>query len=269
MYKKDIKLMAFVASAIFWGSGALANDVYIEQAGGGSTFNITQTGGSGNRVGTSGTPSTFSGNTQAIDIIQQGGSNNTADLTVDGGSTTIDYTATGNTNSLLVEIDGGTGNTFTITKAGDSNRVTVCGANDVGSAANNAVACSSGVTVNDTVNTIAITGDSNSVNLALASPDATNTINIGQTTASDGNVVNITQTGVGLKTNTLTIDGDTNTVNVTQSGLATQVNTISIASSSNSVTLNQSGGTAQQTHNVNLTIGNGNSNTVSIIQTLP
>lgn len=261
--------MAFIFSAIFWGSGAHANDVYIEQAGSGSTFNITQTGGSGNRVGTSGSPTTFSGNTQTVDITQQGGSNNTADLTVDGGSTIIDYVATGNTNDLQVEIDGGTGNEFTIAKTGDNNRVTICGANDAGVAANNAVACSGGVTVNDTVNTIAITGDSNSVNLALASPNATNTVSIGQTVASDGNAVNITQTGVGSKTNTITIDGDTNTVNVAQSGLATQVNTIGISTSGNTVNLTQSGGTALQTHNVNLTIGTGGNNTVNITQTLP
>lgn len=269
MYKKDIKLMAFAASAVFLASLSQANDVYIEQAGGGSTFNITQTGGSGNRVGTSGTPSTFTGSTQTVDITQQGGSNNTADLTVDGGTTTIDYTASGNTNDLQLEIDGGTGNEFTITKTGDGNRVTVCGSNDASTALANAVACTGGVTVNDTTNTVAITGDSNSVNLALASPNATNTINIGQTVTSTGNVVNVTQTGVGGKTNTMNINGDTNTVNVTQSGLATQTNTIAISSDSNNVTINQSGGTALQTHNVNLTIDTGNSNTVSITQTLP
>lgn len=208
--------MAFVMSAMFWGSGAFANDVYIEQAGDTSEFNITQTG-SGNRVGTSSTPSTFSGNGQTIDIVQSG-STNTADLTVDGGSTTINYSATGDSNTLIVEIDGGTGNTFNIVKEGDSNRVTVCGTNNAGSAAGNAVACSAGVQVNDTTNTINIAGGSNSVNLALASPNATNTINIGQTTSSDSNIVNITQTGA-LATHNVnaTINGSTNTLNITQS----------------------------------------------------
>lgn len=216
MYKKDIKLMAFVMSAMFWGSGVLAADVYIEQAGDSSTFNITQTG-AGNRVGTSSTTSVFTGNSQTIDITQTG-STNTADLTINGGSTTIDYTAIGDTNDLQMEIDGGTGNTFTITKTGDSNRVTVCGTNNVGTAANNAVACSAGMTVNDTTNTIAITGDSNSVNLALASPNATNVINIGQTTSSSNNVVNLTQTGA-LATHNVnaTINGNTNTLNIVQS----------------------------------------------------
>lgn len=214
MFKKDIKLMAFVLSAMFWGSGQAA-DVYIEQAGDSSTYNITQAG-AGNRVGTSSATSIFTGNSQTIDITQTG-ANNTADLTVNGGSTTIDYTATGDGNDLQVEIDGGTGNTFTIAKTGDTNRVTVCGANNVGVAANNAVACSSGVTVNDTTNTINITGDSNSVNLALASPNAVNVVSIGQTSASNNNAVNITQTGATASHNTnTTINGSTNIVNITQ-----------------------------------------------------
>lgn len=218
MFNKNIKLMAFIASALFWGSG-FAADVYIEQAGDTSTFNITQAG-AGNRVGTSGAVSVFTGNSQTIDITQTG-ANNTADLTVNGGSTTIDYAATGGSNDLQVEIDGGTGNTFNIVKEGDSNRVTVCGTNNAfgqGAAAGNAVGCSTGVAVNDTTNTINIAGDSNSVNLALASPNATNVINIGQTTASDSNIVNVTQTGA-LATHNVnaTINGNTNTLNITQS----------------------------------------------------
>lgn len=207
--------MAFVMSAMFWGSGALANDVYIEQAGDTSTFNITQTG-TGNRVGTSSTTTKFTGNTQTVDVVQQG-STNTADLDINGGQTTINYSAIGDSNDLQMEINGGTGNTFNIAKEGDSNRVTVCGANDVGTAANNAVACTAGVAVNDTTNTINIKGDSNSVNLALASPNATNTVNIGQTTSSSGNAVNITQTGaLATHSTNVTINGATNTLNITQ-----------------------------------------------------
>lgn len=208
-------------SAMFWGSGAFANDVYIEQAGATSTFNITQTG-TGNRVGTSGGVTSFTGNSQTIDIVQTG-INNTADLTVDGGSTTINYSAVGDTNDLQVQIDGGTGNSFAIAKIGDGNRVTVCGANDAGVAANNAVACSAGVSVNDTTNIINVKGDSNNVNLALNVADATNTINIGHSslgvagTASNSNNVNITQTGgSSTPTTAVTINGSTNTVNITQ-----------------------------------------------------
>lgn len=204
-------------SAMFWGSGVYANEVYIEQAGDSSTFNITQSGTGSNRVGSSGATSSFTGNSQTIDIVQAGLSN-AADLSVTGGSTTINYSATGDLNELKVEIDGGTGNTFNIAKTGDSNRVTVCGTNNVGvSGQTGATAsCTAGVAVNDTTNTVNITGDSNKVNLALASADAVNTINIGQTTPSTGNIVNVTQSSIGIPTTNVTVDGNTNTINIKQ-----------------------------------------------------
>jgi len=220
--KKDIKLMAFVMSAMFWGSGALANEVYIEQAGDSSTFNITQSGTGSNRVGSSGASSTFVGDSQTIAIVQAGQSN-AADLTVNGGSTTINYSATGDFNELLVDIDGGTGNTLTVLKDGDSNRVTMCGTNNIGASQTGATAtCSSGVTVSDTTNTINITGGTNKVNLALASTDAVNTVNIGHDSSgiagapSSGNIVNITQSSAGIPTTNVTVNGDTNTININQ-----------------------------------------------------
>ena len=77
--------------------------------------------------------------------------------------------------------------------------------------------CSTSVGVVDTDNTVNITGDSNSVNLALSSSNAVNNVNIGQTNpASDNNIVNITQSGAGLHTTAVTIDGSTNTVNINQ-----------------------------------------------------
>jgi hypothetical protein len=72
------------------------------------------------------------------------------------------------------------------------------------------------VGVVDTLNNINITGDTNTVNLALASANAINNIDIGQTTPSNDNVVNITQSGVGVHNVSLVINGDTNLVNITQ-----------------------------------------------------
>lgn len=213
---KNYLLVMQILSFLLVSEIVFANNVYIEQAGSTSTIDITQSG-SGNRVGTSAAPSTFSGNSQDIDIVQTGGDTNIADLIVDGGSTIINYNATGSTNDLQVDISGGTGTDLIVTKIGDSNRVTVCGTNDVGVAAGNAVSCSTGVTVNDTSTTINITGDSNSVNMALNSPNATNVLNIGQTTVSNSNVINVTQTGALATHNVnLTLDGSTNTVNITQ-----------------------------------------------------
>jgi hypothetical protein len=216
MIKNNYKGMALIMAAIFAGSGVtLASEVYIEQAGDTGTFNITQSNGD-NRVGSVGTPSVFSGNAIAVDIVQDG-TLNEADLSViTATDTVIDYTATGGSNILEIDI-ANSGNSLTVVKTGDANRVTMCGANDgTGAVAGATAACTSAVGVVDTTNVINITGDSNSVNLALASANANNTVNIGQTTPSDDNVVNITQDGAGVHTTAITVDGNTNLVNVTQ-----------------------------------------------------
>jgi hypothetical protein len=216
MIKNNYKGMAFIMAAIFAGSGsALASEVYIEQAGSSSTFNITQSNGN-NRVGSTNTPSEFDGSSILVDIVQDG-TGNEADLRVlSATGTTIDYTAIGDSNILEVDI-ANSGNSLIVVKDGDANRVTMCGTNDgAGAVAGATASCSTAVGVVDTTNVINIRGDSNSVNLALASANASNTVNIGQNTISDNNVVNITQSGAGQHTTAITIDGNTNLVNVTQ-----------------------------------------------------
>ncbi len=211
---KNYYTMAFVMSAIFAGSG-YASEVYIEQAGDSSTFNITQQNGT-NLVGSSSTPASFSGNNIQVDIIQNGTLNSAAINVTSGTDTTINYNAQGDSNTLEIDI-ANSGNTLTVTKTGDSNRVTMCGTNTAGVAANNAVGCSTAVGASDTTNTVAITGDNNSVNLALMNNNAQNTVTIGNNAPSSGNAVNITQ-GAGLVSHTtgVTINGDTNTVNINQ-----------------------------------------------------
>jgi hypothetical protein len=216
MIKNNYKSMTIIVAAIFVMLGtAAASEVYIEQAGDTGTFNITQSNGS-NRVGSAGTPSVFSGNGILVDIVQNG-TLNEADLKVlTATDTVIDYTAIGGSNILEVDIANG-GNSLTVVKNGDDNRVTMCGTNDsAGTVAGATAACSTAVGVVDTTNVINITGDSNSVNLALASASAMNTINIGQATPSDGNVINIMQSGAGVHNTAITVDGNTNLVNLTQ-----------------------------------------------------
>jgi hypothetical protein len=212
---KKYRIIAFVIAAMFAGSVVQASEVYIDQAGDTGTFNITQSNGS-NRVGSANTPSVFSGNSILVDIIQNG-TLNEADLSViTATDTVIDYNAQGGSNILEVDI-ANSGNSLTVVKTGDGNRVTMCGTNNgAGVVAGATASCSTAVGVVDTTNVINITGDSNSVNLALASANANNTVNIGQNTISDNNVVNITQSGAGVHTTAITIDGNTNLVNVTQ-----------------------------------------------------
>ena len=215
MIKNNYGTMAFIMAAIFVGSGAQASDVYVDQAGDSSTFNITQSNGT-NRVGTISTPSVFEGSNIQVDIIQNGTLNEADIQAISATGTTINYDAQGGSNTLEIEI-GNSGNELNVVKNGDSNRVTMCGTNGGdGTRSGSATGCSNAVSVVDTTNNINITGDSNTVNLALASANAVNNIDIGQTTPSNSNIVNITQSGSGVHNVGLVIDGDTNLVNITQ-----------------------------------------------------
>jgi hypothetical protein len=205
------KLFAILVSSVMMSSVAVASDVYVDQAGDTGTFNITQSNGS-NRVGTISTPSVFSGNNITVDIIQNG-TLNTADINATSATdTVVNYNAQGDSNSLEIEI-ANSGNVLNVVKNGDSNRVTMCGTNSGGGAS---ATCATAVGVVDTLNNINITGDTNTVNLALASANAVNNIDIGQTTPSSGNIVNITQSGAGVHNVGLVVNGDTNLVNITQ-----------------------------------------------------
>jgi hypothetical protein len=207
--------MAWVIAAIFAGSGAYASDVYVDQAGDTGTFNITQSSGD-NRVGSKGTPSQFSGNSILVDIIQNGTLNEADIQAISATDTIINYDAQGSSNILEIEI-GNSGNELNVVKNGDGNRLTMCGTNDgAGAVAGATASCSTAVGVVDTTNSINITGDSNTLNLALASANAVNNIDIGQITPSNNNVVNITQSGADIHNVGLVINGDTNLVNITQ-----------------------------------------------------
>jgi hypothetical protein len=203
--------MAWVMAAIFAGSGAQASDVYVDQAGDTGTFNITQSNGV-NRVGTLSTPSVFSGNNITVDIIQNGTMNEADIQAISATDTVINYNAQGGSNTLEIEI-GNSGNELNVVKNGDGNRVTMCGTL---SGTGTSATCATAVGVVDTTNNINITGDSNTVNLALASANAINNIDIGQTTPSSDNVVNIVQSGNGVHNVGLVVNGDTNLVNITQ-----------------------------------------------------
>jgi hypothetical protein len=214
--KKNLISVAVMFAILTITGTAKASEVYIEQAGSNTTIDITQTG-TGNRVGSQGTPSTFGGDSLNIDIIQNGSGNQADIQLVTATSTVINYSATGDTNILDVSVNGGTGNSLTAVIDGDSNRLTMCATNDgAGTPAGATAACSTGISVNNTINVVNITGNSNTVNLELASADATNTINIGQNTPSNNNVVNLTQTGLDNHTVNLAIDGNTNKVNILQ-----------------------------------------------------
>ena len=204
-------LASLLATTAVW-----ASDVYIDQAGSTTTIDITQTG-NGNTVGSSGTPSTITGDNSDIDITQTGDLNAADIETATGASgTVIDYTAIGGSNVLDVDISTATDTTLTTTITGDSNEVTLCGSLGTDASAVGSATCATEVTADTTTTNIAITGDSNKVAVGADAASAVNNITIGANVGSNYNVVNISQTGLDTPNVTLNVDGDTNAINIIQ-----------------------------------------------------
>jgi len=105
---KRFGIMAVIA-ALSWGSGASANDVYIEQIGDGATVTILQDGNS-NRIGADGTPSVFKGDANIV-TIDQIGSSNTLDAIINGAAVTVVVTTNGSSNTQVINC--GTANSAT------------------------------------------------------------------------------------------------------------------------------------------------------------
>ncbi len=208
MYKKDIKLMAFVMSAMFWGSWASANEVYMEQVGDNTTVTILQDG-NGNRIDDGIGGNAYIGGDNNVVAINQVGSNNSLTLSV---------------NSLL----GGMSITSTVT-GDDNNQVIQCGSS-------NSASCNASTIVQG------ITGNSNNVS-TLMTGGGTYSSNIGVT----GNYNNVThnQSGAGAHTGTITVNSSgtsstPNVVNLTQSGINAKSATITTTNANGNISVTQS-----------------------------
>lgn len=201
-------LTTFLFSTLLSITSAVAAEVYIDQAGGAVTVDILQENGM-NRINSESDPAILSGDDIILNMIQSGDLN-TADIYFDqnANDTNFTYSATGSFNELVASVFGGLNNYFSTTITGDTNVVTQC--------KNLYTTTCNGIIVNNTQNTLAITGGNNEVNFALDSGDAINNITIGANTPSDFNVVNLTQTGAGVHMATITIDGNNNLVDLIQ-----------------------------------------------------
>jgi hypothetical protein len=294
MYKKDIRLMAFVASAMFWGSGVWAadNSIYIEQAGDNSTITMTQDG-SGNRVkgillnGSAGgttDPAKLTGNAQTINIGQVG-SNNTLALGINstqGGSVTgysnigvnLNYQVTGSNNTGYINInnngvgtssgnvigitqDGGA--TATLNMTGTSNQLTV---NTAGGSGN---IFTGTINADETVATVNQTGGGgNETTLNMTG----NKGSISLTSVGASNITSVTQSAYGSTGAQVIIDitGSGNTTTVTQTdGFDHYANIkLNSGSNNNTITLAQSGGSGTG-HSATLEL-TGSTNTIGITQ---
>jgi len=295
MYKKDIRLMAFVASAMFWGSGVWAadNSIYIEQAGDNSTITMTQDG-SGNRVkgillnGSAGgttDPAKLTGNAQTINIGQVG-SNNTLALGINstqGGSVTgysnigvnLNYQVTGSNNTGYINInnngvgtssgnvigitqDGGA--TATLNMTGTSNQLTV---NTAGGSGN---IFTGTINADETVATVNQTGGGgNETTLNMTG----NKGSISLTSVGASNITSVTQSAYGSTGAQVIIDitGSGNTTTVTQTdGFDHYANiksaTLELTGSTNTIGITQQGSVSNL---INMKVS-GNSNSYTILQ---
>ena len=293
IFRKDIKLMAFVASAMFWGSGNAAdNSIYIDQSGDNSTITMVQDG-SGNKVkgillnGTAGgttDPAKLLGNAQTINI-EQTGANNVLALGINstqGGSVTgfsnigvnLKYQVTGGGNTGYINInnngqgtasgnvvdirqDGGA--TATLNMTGSSNQLTV---NTAGGAGNT---FTGNINASETVAVINQTsGGGNQTTLDMTGTKG----QVSVTSIGAANITNVTQSAYGTTGAIVLIDitGSGNQTNVTQSGSYDHYANIKLTSGSNDNVINlaQSGG-AGTGHSASLEVS-GSLNTIGITQ---
>ena len=196
---KTITNVLFALITVF-STVAVANEIYIEQVGDGSTITATQEG-TGNKIGDSLSPVYIGSGSNTVSI-EQIGANNELAMVVNGASTNVTSSVTGSGN--LQEIQCGT---------------------------TNSAGCS-GSTITQT-----ITGDDNIVKQLLGS-GANHTSNI--TVAGDTNTITHTSTASGTTSADVTVTGNLNTVSVTQSGMTTQSVSVTSTGNSGNITINQS-----------------------------
>lgn len=191
------KLLTVVGIVVV--ANAMANEVYVEQVGSGSTVNILQEG-SDNRIGTSLAPAYIGSGSNTVNIDQIG-SNNTLDMVVNGQSTDVTVSTTGSNNTQEIQC-GTTGS------AG-------CGGSVI---------------------TQTIVGDNNTVSQLLGA-GANHISNI--TVTGDTNTVTHTSTATGTTSADITVAGNTNTVSVNQSGMLNHSVTVNSSGNLNNISIIQ------------------------------
>lgn len=278
--------MAFVASAMFWGSGYAAdNSIYIDQSGDNSTITMTQDG-SGNKVkgillnGTAGgttDPAKLIGNNQTINIEQTGATNELSlgvNSTVTSGvGVNLNYQVTdgGNvgfininnnglgiaSNNVVSIVQNGGGAITTLNMTGTGNQLSV---GQSGGANNKFIgtinADSTNVTVSQTLGggnetTLNMTGDKGIVSV---------------TTMGATNITNITQSAYGSAgaQALVNINGSGNQTDITQSGMYDHYASLTVVGSGNTIDVTQSGG-ASTGHSATLLV-TGSTNNISLTQ---
>ena len=209
------KLLAILMVSGMVSSGALANDVYVEQIGDNSIVSITQTG-AGNMV---------NGNIGGL-----GAFDDAALIRGDLNDVTINQIGSGNILSLVLNNESnGTGSTVVLSADGSNNTQNVSCGTALSSSCNASIIRSE------------ITGNNNNTVQTLSGGVVQSKI------AINGNYNNVTHTasGVGQHSGEITVSGSgtssiANAVTLTQSGSFTKNAIITSNGSNNNIIVNQS-----------------------------
>jgi len=206
------------------------NEIYLDQAGGSSTFTIKQAGTS-NNLGASAKRSKLTGNAKTFTSITTGTGN---ELYVDetGNSTTTEIVITGNANKVDKKVEGDSNNT-TLEINGNSNNVKVKAsvAEDVAN------------TVTNSTTDITVDGNTNDLTFSMVDTDSVfNLWNL----VGDLNVVNSYQQGqtggIG-HSQRVDIFGSSNKLDIFQLGAETSSIDLFVIGSDNNYTITQTDGT--------------------------
>ena len=186
---------------------ASVNTVYIEQTGGGTIIDLTQTG-SQNEAGSSSKALNFNGDNQRI-TINQIGAMNILSMDIRGIGSNITSNVNGSSNNITVNC--GTGSNTTCSDAIVEANITSGSSNVIDTLTNAKSVTKSNITSGDH-NTLTTTNSSN--NLLGAKSEIINT-------SGDYNTITVIQSGTaGINgfNSRVEVAGSTNTIAVTQSG---------------------------------------------------
>ena len=219
-------MTVFAMTSAVWAAG---NQVYIDQIGSNSNITATQTG-TDNTITNEAGSMYLRGNNQNI-TVQQIGSNNYADLTVQGSGASVESTVNGNLDT--VHIQCGTG------AAGVNSACTDTKINADATGSHNTVNITAGAKSNMGTT---LSGDRNTVNITSSTTNLLGATASVTATGSDNNIT-LSQNGAAGATgfsSSLDLTGSSNTVGVSQSGTVDSTVSIKTMGSNNNITVSSS-----------------------------
>lgn len=216
--------MLLMATSLSAYAQSTTNSIYIDQVGGASTINLTQKG-QNNKIGTEQNRFQIGGDSQLINVTQQGNGN-----TIDGQivqADNIDYgvTVTGDSNAIVFNHGDSAsvaGSTLVLGVTGSSNALTLnqgdtsssTGADQEITIGGDQNTYTSTINADDVVNRMTISGDQNSYTVLQ---NGHSDKNITSTVTGNGNTINVSQTSTqNVDTINITHVGDGNNITIAQ-----------------------------------------------------